>query len=233
MSIDQRGPLASIWRTQADKSPTSEAIYHTLREAVLDGVLSPGERLSENDLASELGVSRTPIREALLRLESERLIWRPSGRSAVVSRLTEEEILDIYSVRGTLDGLAAELAATKATPPQVSQVRWINDQMREAAEAGDFAKMARLNLEYHESLAEASGNGLLVYLMTQVHSRVRRFPSTTFAYPERALQAIDEHVEIIQALEDGRTEDAGRLAKQHMDRAREIRLKMIEERSGP
>lgn len=228
MSTDQTSPLARLWRTQADKSRTSEAIYRTLREAVLDGVLSPGERLSENDLASELGVSRTPIREALLRLESERLIWRPSGRSAVVSRLTEEEILDVYSVRGTLDGLAAELAAMNANPPQISKLAWVNSQMKDAADAGEFDTMARLNLEYHEALAEASGNGLLVYLMTQVHSRVRRFPSTTFAHPGRALEAIDEHVAIIEALEAGRADEARSLAKDHMDRAREIRLKMME-----
>lgn len=219
--------LDQMWRARSGESGTSDAIYKTLREAVLEKVLPPGERLSEEGLANELGVSRTPIREALLRLETEGLISRPSGRSVVVSSLTQDEILEIYTVRAHLDGLAAALAATHIIPPKLAELRWINSKMRDAASNSDFEKMARLNVDFHQSMAEGSGNAFLAYLMTQVHARVRRFPGTTFAQEGRGVEALDEHDAILDAIDAGDAELAEKLASEHMDHARQVRTKMV------
>ena len=212
-----------------------EDAYRAIRDAIVDGTLAPGERLNDADLVEWLGVSRTPVREALLRLEAEQFATRVARRGLVVRPIPESEVLEVYAVRAALDGLAASLAAEQATPPDRARLRWISDQIREAGDRADYVRMAELNIELHEALCDAAHNGMLLLFMRQIHDWVRRFgeADTTFSRPGRAAEAIAEHDEVISAIEAGHAELAGNLARQHMNRAREARIAMLRERAQP
>lgn len=220
--------LTDLWRRQGRSLATSESVHRTLREAILQQILGPGTRLAEEDLAGGFGISRTPVREAILRLEAEGLAERSSGRTAFVTEISPREIVEIYEVRGAIDGLSAELAATRIEPPALSGLEWTNQQMRDAGEQGDFVTMARLNLEFHEQLATASGNAFLLQMLVAVHDRVRRFPGTTFAHGERWREAVEEHDALLTALRSHDSEASARLARAHMNRSRDVRIATLD-----
>jgi DNA-binding GntR family transcriptional regulator len=218
-----------------ERSAAADGVYEALRAAIVAKRLLPGDRLAEEQLAKQFGVSRTPVREALLRLEAEQFATRVARRGLVVRPIPEREVLEVYAVRAALDGLAASLAAGQATPPDKARLRWISDQISEAGARSDFGKMAELNIDLHEALCEAAHNGMLLHFMRQIHDWVRRFgeADTTFSRPGRAAEAIAEHEEIIGAIEGGDADRAGSLARSHMNRAREARIAMLRERSQP
>lgn len=219
--------LAELWERKGRRAATSENVHKTLREAILAHILPPGSRLAEEELASRFSMSRTPIREAILRLEAEGLAQRVAGRTALVTEIHPSEIIEIYEVRAVIDALAAELAAQRITPPELSKLEWTNQQMRQAGENEDFSTMAELNLEFHSELAGSSGNSFLLQTLRSVHDRVRRFPGTTFSHGTRWLAAVEEHEAILEALRAGDPQASHELARQHMTRAREIRIAML------
>jgi DNA-binding GntR family transcriptional regulator len=218
-----------------ERSAAADGVYEALREAIVSKRLLPGDRLAEEQLAKQFGVSRTPVREALLRLETEQFATRVARRGLVVRPIPEAEVLEVYAVRAALDGLAASLAAEQATPPDRARLRWINQQIGDAAAQSDYARMAELNIELHEAMCEAAHNGMLGHFMRQIHDWVRRFgeTETTFSYVGRAIEAVAEHERILDAIEAGDAERAGSLAREHMNRAREVRIAMLRERTQP
>jgi DNA-binding GntR family transcriptional regulator len=200
----------------------------TLREAILTNVLPAGERLAEPQLAALFKRSRTPIREAILRLEWERLAERSVRRGFVVGGISLDEVLEIYAVREVIDGLAARLAAEGSLPSDLEQLRWLNRRLRKAGEQHDYKLMLELNIEFHESIARASRNGLLLQFMRQIHDWVRRFSDTTFSYRGRGAEAAKEHDALLEALARRDPDAAERIARDHMARARQVRLAMIQ-----
>lgn len=220
--------LGVIWARRAKTLGYSEMAHQTLREGILGQVLPPGTRLAEEEIAERFGISRTPVREAILRLEAEGLAARKSGRTAFVTELSLEEIIEIYEVRSVIDGLAAELAALRITRPDVSKLEWLNGQLREAGERRDLAAMTTLNFEFHDGIAAASGNGYLHEMMRQVHDRVRRFPGTTFSYPQRWEAVVAEHAQLLDVLSRGDAAAAFATARAHMLASRDVRIAMIQ-----
>jgi DNA-binding GntR family transcriptional regulator len=227
-SGDRRRQLVALWKQSEEEPVAAEAIYATLREAILSGILAPGERLGEVQLASLFKRSRTPVREAILRLESERLTERSSRRGFIVGRITREEVLEVYAVRAVMDGLAARLAAIGILPAEIAHLRWLNDQIREAAARQDYTRMLNLNIEFHEAICHASRNSLLLQFMRQIHDWVRRFSDTTFSYPGRSTSAIEEHETLLAALDRRDPEEAERCARSHMERAMQVRVAMLQ-----
>jgi DNA-binding GntR family transcriptional regulator len=225
--------LSLLDKRGLERSAAADAVYDALREAIVGKRLLPGDRLAEEQLARQFGVSRTPVREALLRLETEQFAARVARRGLVVRPIPEREVLEVYAVRAALDGLAATLAAEQATPPDRARLRWLNQQIGDAADASDFAKMADLNIQLHEAICEAAHNGMLLQFMRQIHDWVRRFgeADTTFSQPGRAHEAVAEHETMFDAIDRGDGELAGRLAREHMNRAREVRISMLRERT--
>jgi DNA-binding GntR family transcriptional regulator len=220
--------LVALWREVPPDTVAADAIYSTLREAIVRGILPPGERLGEIQLASFFSRSRTPVREAILRLEAERLAERSNRRGFVVGSISREEILEVYSVREVLDGLAARLASQSIRPAEMQNLRWLKAQAAQAAAQQDYRRMLEVHIQFHEDVARASGNSLLVQMMQQIHDRVRRFPTTTFSHPGRAIEALDEHEALLNALERRDPDDAERLARAHMSRAMQVRVAMIQ-----
>lgn len=224
-----RSELASLWEELGSRGASADAVFATLREAILSRMLLPGQHFAEEDFASAFGVSRTPVREAILRIEAEGLVERLSRRGLVVSDISPTEILEIYEVRIVLDGLAAQLAAELITPPEMAHLKWINERMRAAGEAEDFQAMADLNLEFHARMAVASGNSFLQRQINEVHARVRRFKDSTFAHPHRWQVAVEEHDTLLTRIEEGDTDGAQGAAKEHMTAARQVRLEMVQD----
>lgn len=198
-----------------------------LREAILDGELSSGTRLREEELAQEFGVSRTPIREALKQLGSEGLLELSPHQGAIVTRLTVEDILAIYVVREVLEGLSARLAARRATPAQGQALLAVVDRME--VEAENPAQTAKLNLQFHADMRHIANNHILDSFLSNIETSVRRFGRTTFTYPGRTSKAIDEHRAIVEAIIAGDPEQAEALAIRHMREARQIRIAMLVE----
>lgn len=225
----ESGRLEELWSVEGRSAASAEAAYRTLREAILSQVLPPATRLAEEELAGRFGISRTPVREAILRLEAEGLATRASGRTATVTEISPREIIEIYEVRAVIDGLAAELAASRIEPPSVSSLEWINTQMEEAGGREDYAALADLNLRFHAEIGEASGNLVLRQTIQSVHDRVRRLPGTTFSYGQRWREVITEHSAIIGALREHDEKASFEIARQHMLTSRDVRIAMLQE----
>ncbi len=219
--------VGELWLAAGGYDRSSDAVYQTMREAILGKILSPGQLFSENDLTKVFGVSRTPVREAVLRLTADHLVDR-RGRGLAVSAMSPAEVLEIYDVRSALDSLAARLAAAEATPPEVAQLRWINTQMLAAVDAGDVEESFRLNLEFHDYLALMSKNAFLLRELRVVQDRVRRFATTTFAFSGRPQNIIEEHGQIVAAIEAGDPDAAAKAAAAHIMHSKVIRLEMLD-----
>ena len=223
------GQLRALWDQQPVDGATSDVIYRTLQEAIVMSILPAGQWLAEVQLGRLFEVSRTPVREAILRLEANHLAVRIPRRGLVVSKITPQETIDVYVVREAIDGLAAALAAEMATPAETSNLEWINQEFDRAAEAGDLDALAETNLRFHEAIAAASHNALLISFVNHIHQLVRRFRTTTFAHPGRAEEAVAAHRALVQAIAEHDTERSRAIAMQDMAVARRIRVSMLQE----
>jgi len=214
-------------RPDPGQSNTVEAIYAALRKAIVSSEIGAGAFLREEMLAERFGVSRTPIREVLVRLETEQLVARVPRRGIVVRGIDSHELDEVYMIRMLVDGLAARLAAAKRTPVDVARLRWINSQMRAAAERGEIDLVVERNIEFHEALCQVAANRLLTMFMAHVHSWVRRAEQNPFAYPNRGQQGADEHEAIVEAIAAGDAERAEALIRDHMQTSHDIRARLL------
>jgi DNA-binding GntR family transcriptional regulator len=195
----------------------SEVVSEQIRGRILDGTLKPGERLVEDRLSAELGVSRVPVREALRGLSAEGLVTLLPRRGATVVEVTPETVTELVEVRALLEGLNARLAAQRHDPEIVGQLKDTLVRGNEAAKAGTAEELARLNAEFHERLAEASRNAVLSEVMRSLRERT----SIAFAINGRARAREDweEHAGILAAVIAGDAELAALLANRHVQNA--------------
>jgi DNA-binding GntR family transcriptional regulator len=218
-------------RQYLEKAPehgsTTDAITDALREAILDGRLPPSAWLREDDLARQLLVSRTPVREALRRLSDEQLTVRSAHKGTIVAPMSLDDVLAVYAVRETLEGLAARMTAARQPPGIVEALFEAHGQMTAAVERENYALARQLNLDFHRLLRDGTGNAYLQRFLVQVEYAVRRFESSTLEAPGRAPAALAEHQGIITAVAAGDGDLAAQRATEHMRRAREVRIQRI------
>jgi DNA-binding GntR family transcriptional regulator len=229
---EQRSAVRALWQSHAGTAAAADAAYATLRDAILAGHLRAGDRLGEEQLAREFGVSRTPIREAIFRLEAENFALRLVRRGLVVRPIPEEQVLEVFAVWAALDQLAARLAAEHSTLPDRSRMIWLNERIKNASDRFEQAKLPELNWAFHMALCEAAHNSVLLRMLRQVQYTVLRFGGTTFNVPGRGNAAIAEHSAIIEAIDRGDPETAARLAAEHVDQARHARIAMMRDSVG-
>ncbi len=210
-----------------------QSVYDHLRERILAGDLQPGTPLVASQLAAVVGASRTPVREALLRLTAEGLAMETPG-GVVVRQLTEEEIVEMYEVRVPLEGTAARLAAANRTPLGLAQIQAAQERFVAAArlEPVDYAAVAAVNVDFHRAICHAARNKLLLEFISRTYDNVGRFRSTTFSHGGRLCEALVEHDGIVAAIAERDPDRAERLAREHMQRALDVRLKMFREQRG-
>jgi DNA-binding GntR family transcriptional regulator len=223
-TADRLAALGPNWQAHSAVSNAADSVYNTLREAIVEGQLDPGDSLIEWHVARHFGTSRTPVREALLRLEAEGLAFRVPRRGLVVRRISEHEVLEVYAVRLELEGLAAREAAREAQPSDISQLRWVNQRLGEAIKRGDSDRVPALTNEFHQLLATAARNTMLRRFIMQTQDWTRRVGTSTVALPGRRGAAVKEHERIIDAIAAHDAERAERLAREHMATGREFQL---------
>ena len=196
--------------------------YTLILEAIEAGVYQPGNRLVESELAEHLGVSRTPVREALQRLETQSMLRR-DGRSLIVASLDHNQLSELYAVRTELEGLAARLAARHATDEELRVLRRMVDEDR-ALVGGDPRQLSQANKRFHRQIHLASHNRFLVQQLDLVHRSMALMATTSLAAKGRDGVAIDEHESIVAAIEARDGEVAYAALKNHISRAFETRL---------
>lgn len=201
--------------------PQLKDAYSLILEAIDTGTFKPGDRLVESDLAEKFGVSRTPIREALQRLETQSLLAR-DGRSLIVASLDHNQLSELYAVRSELEGLAARLAARHATPEEVRVLRNMVKEDRRIS--NDPLALARANRRFHKMIHLASHNRYLVQQLDLVHRSMALMSSTTLAAEGRSSIAMDEHEAIVNAIEKRDEDGAYDALKVHISSAFETRL---------
>ena len=199
----------------------SKDAYSLVLAAIDDGTYLPGDRLVESELAERFGVSRTPVREALQRLETQSVLVR-DGRSMVVSSLDHDQLGEVDVVRAELEALAARLAARHAAPEEILVLReMVNKDMKLL---GNSRELSRANRRFHKQLHLASHNRYLIQQLEMVHRTMALMATTTFAIEGRDLIALDEHSAIITALESRDGDVAAEALKNHISMAYQTRL---------
>jgi len=202
--------------------------YDMILQAIDVGVFKPGDRLVESDLAERFGVSRTPIREALQRLETQSLLAR-DGRSLIVASLDHNEMSELYTVRSELEGLAARLAARHAAAEEVQVLSEMIDD--DTSLLGDPAAMARANRRFHRQIHLASHNRFLVQQLDLVYRSMALMASTSLAAEGRGETALEEHRAIVEAISERNEQAAYDALKRHISQAFQTRLKSDAERA--
>jgi DNA-binding GntR family transcriptional regulator len=204
--------------------------YERIKAAILSGELAPGQPLVETSLATWCGVSRTPIREALRRLQQDGLIDR-SERGMAVRERSPEEILDIYDTRLVLEAMAGRVAADRRTPYDLRTLRLWLDRGRQV-DPGDNAGMVEVNENFHSAVWRASHNESLIDLLERLNLHLARYPGTTLSSPGRWDAARHEHQELADAIERRDSEAAHAIALAHFVAARDIRLTLFDDETG-
>lgn len=213
-------------RTQVDR------IYQHLLSAIIEGRIAPESRLRESDLSRELGISRGPLREALHRLESRRLVRKVAHVGAQVVGFDRAELIELYQIRENLEALACELAAERMTGADLDELaavlerhaRYLDDQ------DGQFYIQQDGDLDFHFRIIQASGNRWLISLLCDdLYQRVRMFRYQSAHHRRRPRQALEEHQRIFEALRQGDGELAALLMKRHIRSARQVLEQLTEE----
>ena len=206
-----------------DARGSNKDAYTLILEAIDSHIYQPGDRLVESELAERFGVSRTPIREALQRLETQSLLTR-DGRSLIVASLDHSQLSELYVVRGELEGLAARLAARHATPEEIKVLR---ELMSEDAKLVDDPKaMSRANRRFHKQIHHASHNRFLVQQLDLVHRSMALLATTSIAAEGRGRETLEEHEAIVRAIEAGDGDAAYQALRDHISEAFVTRLKL-------
>ena len=210
-----RPPLPGNCQLQKDA-------YALILEAIEAGVYKPGDRLVESELAERLGVSRTPVREALQRLETQSMLSR-DGRSLIVASLDHNQLAELYAVRSELEGLAARLAARHATDEEINVLAAMVRDDRQLL-GGDPRSLARANKRFHKQIHLASHNRFLVQQLDLVHRSMALMATTSLAAEGRAEVALAEHDEIVVAIAARDGDAAYGALRRHISKAYETRL---------
>lgn len=200
----------------ADQSSLRNKVFQTLRENILSGEYNENEELKEVTLGQELGVSRTPVREALRQLELEGLVHIVPNKGAYVTGITPKDVKDIYMVRSLLEGLCARWATEYITEEQLSELEGIILLTDFYAQKGNFEQVYELDGRFHEMLYEASNSKMLDHILTDFHRYVQRIRKITMSRRTRASESTAEHHQILDAIREKDADKAEHLANQHI-----------------
>lgn len=197
--------------------PLRDVVFNTLRRAILTGRLKPGERLMEIHLANQLGVSRTPIREAIRMLELEGLVTMIPRRGAEVAEMTVKSLQDVLEVRRSLDVLSVELACERITEQELAQLRQACDEFAKATKTGSAAVMAGADVAFHDIIVEAAGNRRLKQLLNNLAEQMYRYRFVYLQDDIRHDMLVSEHEAIYSSIAERKKGKAAGAVKVHID----------------
>lgn len=207
--------------------PLRDLVFEALREAIINGTLRPGERLMEIPLAEELGVSRTPVREAIRKLEREGFVVMVPRKGAFVAGISLKDIADIFEVRAALEALAAGLAAERIGDDELEELERLLVRMAEIIEENDVSAFLESDTRFHDTLYRTSGNKRLIQILNNLQDEILRFRAVSLAYPGRLRKTLEEHRKIVEAIADRDVERAQAMAWRHIENAENSLLEAV------
>ena len=205
-----------------------EKIYKDIRNDIMQGKLLPGQRVVESVLVERFKVSRSPIRESLRRLESEGMITLEHNKGITVSRLSSQEIEEIYNLRWLLESYAAHLSAERATKNDVAYLRDLNSKLKAAAKNYDLMSWIHNNVLFHDFLSENSGNGNLTQVLSTIKRRVYRYHYMIIRIPGHFKTYLDQHEGILKACENKDGKGAERHMKAHLQTIKRVLIDYLD-----
>jgi DNA-binding GntR family transcriptional regulator len=218
--------LEAIIDKMANVGNAAETAYAVLREAIVTNTLKPGTRLRADDLAGQLGVSKTPVREALRKLQAESLVTVQSGNVLTVKSISEQELLEIYYTREALEGMAARLAAENAGTIELANLAAIVNEIK-ACGAANLKRMRALTGDFQLVVFRAARNDTIYRLLRHLQEQVRQFDDTTLTQPGRPKEAAVYCADLFAAIKRRDGDAAEKLARENRRRTLELRIKML------
>lgn len=203
--------------TMNEYLPLRDVVFNTLRQAILRGELKPGERLMEIQLANKLGVSRTPIREALRKLELEGLVNMVPRKGAEVADITEKSLRDVLEVRKALEELSVQLACEKITEEEIEELKRVAERFKDTLNDQDVTKIAEADVAFHDVIYTATDNQKLILLLNNLREQMYRYRVEYLKKEEAYPQLIAEHEELIDNISKRNKEEATRIMCEHID----------------
>lgn len=212
-----------------DKMPRSEQAYQRILDDIREGRLKPGHRITEADVATYLNMSRTPVREALRRLESAGLVASAPYSGMQIAQLDYQEVMELYDMRIVLESTAARLAAKHASEAEIYS---LNETMKRYEAATTAVEQAHHNRIFHNALAYAAHNRYLLKSLNSIRDSMILLGKTTFELPNRAEQVVKEHRDIINAIIDRDADRAAEAATLHISEAQKARIILMSQSLG-
>jgi DNA-binding GntR family transcriptional regulator len=207
-------------------------VAEEIKEAIMTGVLQPGDKLVETSLTQSLGVSRTPLREAFRELAAEGYITVIPHKGAYVSALSEKEVLDIYAISSVLEGLATRLATQNLKEEENrEELLRLFEELKTKNEKGDVDAYWAANRNFHQFIAEASDNQRLLNLIENLRRQILKTRVISLRYPRRVEDSMAEHEDILAAILDGEGQKAEALVIEHLEKQRQFVLDLIRNHS--
>ncbi len=197
--------------------PLRDVVFNTLRQAILKGELKPGERLMEIQLAQRLGVSRTPIREAIRKLELEGLVTMVPRKGAEVAQITEKSLRDVLEVRGALEELTIQLACTKMNDKILADLNEAHTRFKQAINSKDLTKIAECDVIFHDVIYDATQNEKLIQILNNLREQMYRYRMEYIKDSKTHKRLIEEHEEIIKMLKTADVDGARKAIRTHID----------------
>lgn len=203
-------------------------LRENLKEAILEGKLPPGERISEEKIAASLKVSRVPLREALRRLEAEGYVHFLSNDAVIVSKPTADEVQDYYTISSVLEGLATRLAVERARPEEISRLRELHRLLKEAYQKKDLGGYFEANRNFHRFIAEVAGSERLYRMIDQMRQEIQKTRILSLHVPQRLDYSMREHDQILDAFLKRNPELAEATVTRHLKNQMEAILTILE-----
>jgi DNA-binding GntR family transcriptional regulator len=205
-----------VQKDASDKYSLRGRVFNKIREDILSGKYAQNEELKENSIGVELGVSRTPVREALRQLELEGLVTIIPNKGAYVTGISQKDMHDIYIIRSYLEGLCARWACEHITQVQIDELEEIVYLTEFHAKKDHHDQIVELDNKFHETIYEASQSKILNHVLSDFHHYVQRIRKITLASESRAVNSNKEHSAILEAIKNRDGEEAERLAHEHI-----------------
>lgn len=203
--------------TMNEYLPLRDVVFNTLRRAILRGELKPGERLMEIQLANKLGVSRTPIREAIRKLELEGLVLMIPRKGAEVAEITEKNLRDVLEVRCALEELAVQLACDRIDREELGKLQAAADHFRDVLDSDDITLIAQADEAFHDVIFTATNNGRLIQLLNNLREQMYRYRLEYIKDADKRQVLMVEHEHILNALKGRNLSEAKLAAREHID----------------
>jgi len=195
----------------------NQKVYRVLKESIIKGFLEPGTKLLENKIANQMGVSRTPVREALRELAVEGFVDMTPNQGMVVTTVSLEDLKEVLQIRGVLEGLATYLAAKMITREDIIKLERIINKMNICIIKDDTIAFSDLNADFHDQILKICGNKRLIWICSNLSDRAHRFRIRSLSIPGRLKYALKEHQEILEALKKKDSEQADKLSQKHIN----------------